>query len=673
MASEIEMPDANPGDDGDKVNAQGTEEDVSNSNHHSHNNSLPDPDTLLKRLALHAEQTPSKVAFTFLTSGPNGGKVQQHYTYQELDERTTALARRLLDSSGIAAGDCVVLVYPPCIEFIATFLACCKAGITAVPVYPPNPVRRETIKAFSGIVEGCGAKVALTSEDYQHMKKLAGIKNGLARLTKGSKQQQVKWPELQWIVTDQKNLHHSLSKQEAILMKDRNDEKHDDAANSDTQRDSICFLQYTSGSTSEPKGVMVSHGNLAHNLQIITRELQASGDTVVVSWLPQYHDMGLIGAYLGILYCGGSGYYMSPLAFLQRPMLWIEAMSKYKSTHVQAPNFAYKLTARKCAVADYPQTPNGNSTKSNSNNKNVPLDLSSLRHMINGAEPIDIHGMEQFYKIFGNFGLKRGVIFPTYGLAEHTLFVCSGGTHVLTLDKAKLEVDGIVEEIDNTKAADSSDETTRSLVGCGHPSRQNIDVRIVHPETCFEEGRGHVGEIWIRSPSKARGYYKNPQLTKDSFLAEILIAPSTSKEENEPAKEEEEGDGETHQKESANSSDNNNSNNDDDPSVGYLRTGDLGFMHKEELFICGRLKDLIIVGGRNYYPQDIEATAESTSDLLRPGCCAAFSLDSRAGLEGGGTEEVALIMELRDILSKNVSCIEGSAPARNFLGVSFLL
>ena len=409
------------------------------------------------------------------------------------------------------------------------------------------------------------------------------MKDALTR----AKRKLAKWPEnLQWITTDDKK--KPKGSLDTALMKNDADE--------------LAFLQYTSGSTSEPKGVMITHGNLAHNLTIITRELQAYDDAICVSWLPQYHDMGLIGSYLGILYCGGSGFYMSPLSFLQRPMLWIEAVSKHKATHLQAPNFAFKLTARKFQASNY---------------VNDPLNLSSVRHVINAAEPVDVESIEAFERSFGPFGLGK-VVFPTYGLAEHTVFVCSGGKQIISVLKEKLEVDGEVVLSSNgaqssshmatvAGGTDTKGDTLSLLVGCGFPANQSVDVRIVNRETCQELPGGRVGEIWVRSPSKAAGYFRKGAETEEDFQAKI------------------------------------NGND-----LSYLRTGDLGFMHNNELFICGRLKDLIIVAGRNYYPQDIEATAEATSDQLRPGCSAAFSIDPTC--EGG--EDVALVMELREVPSQ---------------------
>eukprot|EP00536_Pseudo-nitzschia_multiseries_P014630 jgi/Psemu1/262284/estExt_Genewise1Plus.C_7430001 len=545
------------------------------------------PTLLLQRLESNETRDPSKTAFSFLASGLDGGRILKSSTYRELQEQTTSLAKYLLTCTGLQKGDRALLVYPPSIDFFVAFLACLKAGIVAVPVFPPNPSRRDTLHMFAKITESSGAKHALTNVEYNHLKKLAGARDALTKFSK----RRVTWPEaLEWITTDTKAKAGNNSGKSSKLSSTG-------GLPPPPVSTDLAFLQYTSGSTSDPKGVMITHGNLAHNLTIITSELAAGTDTIVVSWLPQYHDMGLIGSYLGVLYCGGSGYYMSPLSFLQRPMLWIEAVSKYGGTHLQAPNFAFKLTARKFRASDY---------------VNKPLRLGSLRHIINAAEPVDKESMDVFSAAFRPFGLPDNVIFPTYGLAEHTVFVCSGGKQHLTVKKEPLEAEGIVCVVnanDDEKgegATPASDEGPVSyLVGCGFPHRQKVDVRIVDRESRTELSEGTVGEIWVRSPSKASGYFGNEQATLEDFGATLASNPLDE----------------------------------------YLRTGDLGFFYRTELFICGRLKDLIIVAGRNYYPQDIEATAEATSDELRPGCSAAFTID----VSHGGGEEVALVMELRTV------------------------
>lgn len=409
------------------------------------------------------------------------------------------------------------------------------------------------------------------------------------------KNKAVSWPEsLNWISIDA--IKGKSNKTSAVLP-------------AEPIASDLAFLQFTSGSTSLPKGVMITHGNLGDNLFKITSELEADQKTIVVSWLPQYHDMGLIGSLLGILYCGGRGYYMSPLTYLQRPSMWIEAISKYRGTHIQAPNFAFKLTARKFNATNYA-------------NSETTLDLSCVKHMINAAEPVTEESIDAFCDAFCPLGFNKNVIYPTYGLAEHTVFVCSGGKQRLTLSKQALEIDGVVKE---TSAA-GNEEISR-LIGCGYPAKQNVDVKIVDIETFNALNEDKVGEIWIRSDSKAAGYYKKSFETKRDFCAMI-------------------GDNSVQ-------SDSVNNSEDVDTSVGYLRSGDLGFLHGGELFVCGRIKDLIIVGGRNYYPQDIEATAEASNAIIRPGCSAAFTTDPISGQD----EEVALILELREVPDANVSIL----------------
>lgn len=440
---------------------------------------------------------------------------------------------------------------------MTAFLACLYTGIIAVPVFPPNPSRRDTLRQFGLIVENCNASVALTCKEYNHLKMATSIRDRITTF------RAVTWPEkLQWIETDHSSHNHNKTDATAPHPIERH-------------QNQTAFLQFTSGSTSTPKGVQLTHGNLAHNLHIITTDLKASSDTVVVSWLPQYHDMGLIGSFLGVLYCGGSGYYFSPLHFLQRPSDWLLFVSKYKATHLQAPNFAFALTARKLDCQQ-------------------KLDLSSVRHVINAAEPVTVESMDAFYKATKPFGFKDNVIFPTYGLAEHTVFVCTNGRKRLSVDKELLEVEGKVQLSDGDNAT--------TLVGCGYPP-DSVDLRIVDPQSSQEQPEKVVGEIWLHSPSKAAGYYNMPEESARDFEATI-----------------------------------------GDSDRGFLRTGDLGFVYEKELFICGRLKDLIIVGGRNYYPQDIEGTAEAVSDLFRLGCTAAFTIDTNRG-QG---EEVALVMEVKD-------------------------
>jgi acyl-CoA synthetase (AMP-forming)/AMP-acid ligase II len=317
---------------------------------------------------------------------------------------------------------------------------------------------------------------------------------------------------------------------------------------------------------------MISHGNLAHNQMLIAEELRTTPDTVCVSWLPQYHDMGLIGSYLGTLYCGGIGYYMSPLSFLKDPLLWPRSLSRFKASHTQAPNFAFALAARKLRewMRDNPnsQKPGQSQAICDGSTPNRTLDLSTVEHMINAAEPVDAYALKAFRHAFDPYGLNKNVIVPTYGLAEHTVFVCSGGKQILNVYKSELENNIVMLVSDKEMDVKGGVQT---LVGCGYPGNaEGVDLRIVDDSTTNEVDEDKVGEIYVSSPSKAQGYWNRPDVTQSDFKASI--------------------------KEYLN-------NNTTKNASSYLRTGDLGFLHGGELFVCGRLKDLLIVRGTNHYPQ----------------------------------------------------------------------
>uniref|UniRef100_M4C5R9 Carrier domain-containing protein n=1 Tax=Hyaloperonospora arabidopsidis (strain Emoy2) TaxID=559515 RepID=M4C5R9_HYAAE len=452
---------------------------------------------------------------------------------------------------------------------------------------------KKDISMFVAVTQNCRAQVALTCSMYYNVKKIAAMREKLT--FSGA----VQWPEhLSWIVTD-----------DLVNAKGIDPAKH--WLTHSPPADSTAFLQYTSGSTSAPKGVVLSHGNLNHNLRTISSALQAGRDTVVVSWLPQYHDMGLIGAYLGTIYNGGIGVYLSPFSFIRDPCLWLRLVSRYRATHLQAPNFAYSLLARKSDRLTRP----GNGDH---------VDLSSVRHMIDGAEPIQGETIDSFYRAFSPFGLPADVVKPTYGLAEHTVYVCGGGKQRLWVDKRALESDNVFRVVEKENAAGP----VKEIVGCGVPSRRDygIDVHIIDAETGKEKQDGMIGEIWISSDSKAQGYFGEEmrEVSAEAFRAELV--------------------GDTEGKL-------------------YLKTGDLGVLYNQELFVCGRMKDLVIIRGRNHYPQDIEATAEGFEEL-RPGCCAAFSYVA----DGSDDEEkLAVVAELRDpaMISKASLCVNiRSAIAR---------
>mmetsp|Transcript_23706 Transcript_23706/g.40341 ORF Transcript_23706/g.40341 Transcript_23706/m.40341 type:complete len:814 (-) Transcript_23706:256-2697(-) len=534
------------------------------------------PKSFLATIAHWATVQPDKTAWSFLS---DSGKINDSYTYGELERVTSMMALYLINDCKLKQGERALLVFFPGLQFMISLIACFKAGIIAVPVFPPDPRKqKKDLHHFISIQSSSGAKVVLSHTLYNVAKKMSAIKN----IFSGSA-----WPELHWISVDGVISKAKSAKKVPSL---------DDLPN--ISDGDIAFLQYTSGSTSEPKGVMISHGNLAHNEMLIATELKTTTDTVCVSWLPQYHDMGLIGSYLGLLYCGGAGYYLSPISFLKNPVQWIKSMSEFGATHTQAPNFAYALVTRKYLEL------------SEESRRSLKLNLSTLQHMINAAEPVDDDALNMFFETFSPFGLPPNVIFPTYGLAESTVFVCSGGSQRLEVVRESLEGNHVEvvpkgEDITQLKAAgevdsllgseeekkkEKGDEESRSvvIVGCGYPSRgEDVTVIIVDPESRKVLAEDDIGEIWVNSPSKAMGYWEKPDVT----AAEFFAVPESY-------------------------------HNDDT----FLRTGDLGFIHNTELFICGRLKDLIIVRGSNHYPQDIERTVEQACPQLRAGCSAAFSM-----------------------------------------------
>jgi len=330
--------------------------------------------------------------------------------------------------------------------------------------------------------------------------------------------------------------------------------------------DTLAFLQYTSGSTGKPKGVMVSHGNLLHNLEILKLAFGHSDKTVGVNWLPLFHDMGLIGKVLEPLYVGLPCIHMSPVAFGQKPIRWLQAISRYQGTISGGPSFAYDLCVNKI-------TPEEKAT----------LDLSSWEVAFNGAEPVRSSTLERFSSAFADCGFRKEAFYPCYGMAEATLLVSGGVTRETPV---LIEVSG--SSLERNLVVTSNGETgdKREIVSCG---RAWLDekIAIVDPESLTQCPDNQVGEIWVSSSSVAMGYWRKPEQTEETFKAYLA----------------------------------------DTGEGPFLRTGDLGFLQDGELFVTGRLKDLIIIRGRNYYPQDIESTVEQSHPSLRENCSAAFSVD----------------------------------------------
>jgi thioester reductase-like protein len=499
-------------------------------------------ESILGPLFTWAERCPDKLLFAFLDID---GHTTASYTYSQFIGRTTDIAAHVRHNLRVAPGDRVLLAYPPGLEVICAFFACVRLGLLPVPVYPPaGQGFRTSLERMNFIARDCGAAAVLTDRTYYWSIKVNQTRDRIATF-KFSRDAVSRLP---WVVTTDADANQSL----------------DFPA---VQAD-LLFLQYTSGSTSDPKGVMVSHRNLLDNCDAVVDHLP-----VGVSWLPQYHDMGLIGYYIFFALKGGTTYGFSPLDFIRRPALWLETISKVRGTASSAPNFAFEYCLRPGKLP--PETFEG-------------LDLSSLRFLMTAAEPVRAAVFRDFAARFEPYGLDPGSLFAAYGLAEFTLAVANYGRRFLQINRADL-THGTVK-----MAEPGADAVT--LVSCGRPLG-STDIRIADDS---EVPGGQIGEIWLRGASKCQGYWNRAELSKAVFEAELPGHPGT-----------------------------------------WLRTGDLGFMHGGELFVCGRKKDVIIVRGQNYHPQDIELLVEA-DPRVRKGGVAAFGHDDE------GREKVVVVAELAD-------------------------
>jgi thioester reductase-like protein len=495
--------------------------------------------SILEKLNYWTEQHPDKLLYSFLDLS---GAETERLTYAALQRRIEIIAGHLRSVHGFQTNDRLLLVYPAGLEIIAAFFACLRAGLTPVPVYPPNAHGfRAALYKMAHIAKDCGAAGILTSRQYHsaltdRMHKHNG--NGDGSLS----------AEMAYIA----GLKRLVTADMQELIQDAGEWSNE-----------IAFLQYTSGSTNHPKGVMVTHENLLHNCTLVVDH----PSPVAVSWLPQYHDMGLIGYYLYSAFSGGTTYGFSPLDFIQRPSLWFETITKYRATASSAPNFAFEYCLRPGRI---------------SKETIETTDLSSLRFLMAAAEPVRPGTYERFLETYQPLGLRPESFYVAYGLAENTLAVSSYGRSVLSVSRKALALRRVRLTTDVSEIAGA-----KRIVSCGRPLG-DVVVRIVDPEKHVALDNGNVGEIWVRGSSKCAGYWNNSELTKATFGARII--------------------GESQHEE------------------GYLRTGDLGFLEKGELYVCGRTKDMIIVRGQNYYPHDIEHIVEDSSDLIRKSCVVAFEI-----------------------------------------------
>lgn len=500
-------------------------------------------DTLVSLLASRAASDSGKIAFMFLEEGElESGK----FTYAELDNRARSIGAELI-SLGLV-GERALLVYESGPDYLDSFFGCLYSGVISVPLHPPG--KNKSLSRISAIAKDSDAKVILSTKEIIEELKDEFAKDDVLK-------------NIKWISTDSIPDQPSKYVQPGITP------------------GTLAYLQYTSGSTGIPKGVMVNHRNLLHNINIIDKCHPHDEKSVMVTWLPIHHDMGLIYGILLPLVCGYPCYYMTPQAFVQRPFRWLNAISKYKGTHNAAPNFAFELCVNKITPEQ---------------KKN--LDLSSWTVAMNAAEPVRAETMQKFAQYFGDCGFKLKYFAPGYGLAEGTLILST--TLKDQIPVMKRFDDNELEK--NNKAVNAKEDDYDSKIHSGHyKSIEDTRIAIVNPNTKLECKEGEVGEVWASGISIAQGYWKREDATSETFRAHI-------------------------------------SDTNEGP---FLRTGDLGFIKDNELYITGRHKDLIIIRGQNHYPQDIEYTVEASHPALRLGCVAAFSIDEN------GEEHLGIVQEVQ--------------------------
>lgn len=516
-------------------------------------------DLLERRASVH----PDALAFTYLKDGAidTGG-----LSFGELMARVKAVAASL-QARGMA-GQAALLLYPPGLEFVVGFYACLFAGVVAVPAVPPRINR--ALGNLDAIMADARTQIILTCSSLQP--KLEGI-----------------------FASDPTDLRYQIIDTEPLQSTDPNTWQRPNVG-----RDDLAFLQYTSGSTGSPKGVMVSHGNLLHNHEAQRRFFALNERSRHVSWLPHYHDMGLIGNILQSVYLGTPCWLMSPSAFIKNPACWLRAIAKYQATASGAPNFAYQYCVDRI-----------------SDSQIQGLDLSSWEIAYNGAEPVRAATIQAFQQRFAPYGFRSTAMYPCYGMAEATLVITGGGRTeepvIAHFDKLELEQNRLVP-------VDPAHAHAHALVGCGRAAADSDQViRIVDPITTQPVGSNTCGEIWVSSGSVCQGYLHKPELSEQIYRAQL---------EGEPRL--------------------------------FARSGDIGFLNEQgELFITGRLKELLIVRGRNHYPTDIEQVIQDCHPALAKDAGAAFAI------EVAGQERVVVVQELtRDASSRfNLDAIVSAASA----------
>jgi acyl-CoA synthetase (AMP-forming)/AMP-acid ligase II len=529
--------------------------------------------TLMDVLAMNLRDRAGRQAIAILDR--DGQEVEQA-TYAELDRRVRSVAAVL--QQAISPGQRVMIMFPTGIDFVVGFFACAYAGVTGVPVPPPEAGLRH-VSRLRGIVKDADPAAVLTTREVAESE-----------------------------VADE------LGTGQIIVVGDVDPGLADLWRDPDVDTSDPAFLQYTSGSTSEPKGAIISNANVIANLSAAWRlaDAERSGpDGVrIVSWLPLFHDMGLLQPMLAF-YTGGQLALIPPMAFMMRPVVWFEAMTHYRGEFCCAPNFAYDLCRAKL-------TPE----------QRARLDLSSWRVAVNGAEPVRDETLVRFAETFAECGFSASALWPSYGMAEGMVYM-SGARY--PDDVRCVELDAVALEQEHRLAQPRQGGEIRRIVGCGHPPA-NLNVRIVDPETLELAAPDRPGEIWLSGASISSGYWQRPDVTEAKFGGTLAAFPGES----------------------------------------FLRSGDLGFVRDGQVFVLGRIDDMIVVDGRNHYPQDIELTVDECHEAVEPGRAAAFAYQE------DGRTRLAIIAESRrrvqigssDRVREVTEAIRGAVSTEHQIAVS---
>ncbi len=517
---------------------------------------------LVDRFRALADILPDYPAISFLDRGEEPVST---LTFHELDCKARSLAAWFQRQG--AQGARAIMLFDAGVELVYCFLGCTYGKVIGAPMPAPasSKLDRYLVRVQNVIRDGDARFVLTTAAIRDRLQAMAGTMQG--------------FEQVEWVAVDELADLSSAWVEDAV----------------DTSE--LVYLQYTSGSTSIPKGVMVTHRNLMSMVQYMGHVgAYAQQGSAAVCWMPYFHDFGLIDGLLVPMAHGMPVYLMSPFDFVQQPMRWINAIHRFRASHSGGPNFSFDLVARKSTAAE-----------------RDALDLSGWRRANNCAEPIRWSSVRRFLDAFGPCGFADEAMAPMYGLAEATLAVsmADGAPKLFCLDPEAFEQHGV--------RLVAEDQPARHLVGCGQvfAGPWQVEVRIVNPDTGEPTPAGQVGEVWVHGDVVAKGYWNKPVETEEKFRARIAGVPG----------------------------------------LDFMRTGDMGFMLGEELVITGRRKDLIIVEGRNHYPQDIEATVEKALECLRPGCSIAFSVETEEQVH------VVLVCELKSKFVLAEDAGSGSAAA----------